>query len=478
MATKLPITFGVEIEFLFGIDNVQLASNPAYDHLREENAIIHDDDQIDEIILCMDVCDPARKDIERIFQAASVFRRKGVDLLVRSEPKTDEEDFSRWALTREEMVRHPQSDLELSALTNGKFLRRNNCVFSGLELVSPILRLPEMTDTGLELNGLAEVNKFLSHVTEEQGGPCFVNAVPENSSVHVHIGVPPTADGASVDIPLDVLRHLAWICLAFEDAITLLHHPERHGYRDTKIWTNAQPNRVFLGRNDPTHSLHACAEGPAWVPQEEFIKIFNFEYCDDRIDRRLLKELLCTRMGNLYGMPTGKTFVNFANIVPLAGDPAEAKKTIEFRQHHGTLSVEDIDEWVLFVTALVRAAERKANEAPCQRDLPAPFIQKVIEKQGDYSKQLLTFEQAWKYPGILWDKQRSLKELFDLMDLPVDRRRYWWDRARRFRSAEFELYRHKSTCDSPCSKSPIRDCVGWEDGELALPPWDICMRDT
>jgi hypothetical protein len=177
-------------------------------------------------------------------------------------------------------------------------------------------------------------------------------------------------------------------------------------------------------------------------------------------------------MGPLAGYHTEKTFVNFANIVPLAGGPAHDKKTVEFRQHHGTLSAQDIGEWVVFVTALVRAAERKANEVCSEQDLPPAFVNKVIDKQGDYSKQMLTFQQAWKYADILASKERSMRELFDLLELPKDRRRYWWKRATAFRSEEYSEYFTMSTCDLPCPNPPVRDCAGWEEGEVIPKPWD------
>ncbi|EXJ96205.1 hypothetical protein A1O1_01331 [Capronia coronata CBS 617.96] len=466
---KLPFTFGIEIEFLFGVDNVQVSSDPAHRHLLVENSIIHDDDLYDPEFEVLQVADLG--DVAGLFQAATVLRRNGADLLIRTEAKSDDEDFSRWTMTLEAMVPHPESDSQLAALTDGKYRRVVDCSFAGLELISPILKVPDMTN--LEPNGLVEVNQFLQLMAGEQPGPCFFSATPKNASVHVHIGVPPTPEGDSVDIPLNALRHLAWICIAFEDVITLLHHPERHGYVNSKIWPNAQPNRVFLGRNDPLEPLHNCAEkGRPFYPQEEFAKIFNFEYCDEDMDRKELKHLLCFRMGPLSGYPTERTFVNFANIVPFPGDPAHAKKTIEFRQHHGTLSAEDISEWVLFVTALVRAAERKADESPSQTDLPVEFIDKVIEAQGNYAKQLLTFQQAWKYADILHCKERSMKELFDLLELPLERRQYWWNRAMKFASEEFLEYRRMSTCDPPCQNLPMRDCAGWEEGELIPQPWD------
>ncbi|KAG9783889.1 hypothetical protein KCU88_g2904, partial [Aureobasidium melanogenum] len=208
--------------------------------------------------------------------------------------------------------------------------------------------------------------------------------------------------------------------------------------------SSAELSAYTNGRNPVTSPLHNCGEGPEFSAQDEFVKIFNYDHGSERMDRARLCGILCSRTGY--------------DITP------HSKKTVEFRQHHGTLSVEEVNQWVFFVTALVRAAERKMNQESVEVPLPYDFIPKVIEKQGDYSKQILTFQQAWKYPEILWNKKRSLKELFDLLDMPLERRMWWWQKASYFRSNAFKEYRYLSTCAAPCDNPPRRDCDGW-DGE-------------
>ncbi|KAL2417730.1 hypothetical protein ABEF95_001573 [Exophiala dermatitidis] len=456
--TMLPLAFGIEIEFLFGIDNAKAAANPAYEDILRNNIIL-DNDQVDEIY-DTEFDDAYDRNAEGLFQAASALRRKGANLRIRFASKSGGlEDFSRWILTQEEAVEFPMSSAELSAYTNGEFRRCENCAFAGLELISPILKVPDVRDGSL--NGLVEVNEFLGHMRGRQDVPCFFSAEPKNASIHVHIGLPPTAGGKAVDLPLNLLRHLAFICIAFEDVISLLHHPERLGFPDTKIELYAKPNRVFLGRNPVTSPLHNCREGPEFSAQDEFVKIFNYDHGSDRMDRARLCGILCSRTG--YDI-SRSIFVNFSNIMPPPSPAPHSKKTVEFRQHHGTLSVEEVNQWVFFVTALVRAAERKMNQESVEVPLPYDFIPKVIEKQGDYSKQILTFQQAWKYPEILWNKKRSLKELFDLLDMPLERRMWWWQKASYFRSNPFKEYRYLSTCAAPCDNLPRRDCDGW-DGE-------------
>jgi hypothetical protein len=52
-------------------------------------------------------------------------------------------------------------------------------------------------------------------------------------------------------------------------------------------------------------------------------------------------------------------FVNWGNIQKYnSTEGTDRAPTLEFRQHHATLSTLDVSQWVCFLTALVRLAER------------------------------------------------------------------------------------------------------------------------
>lgn len=91
------------------------------------------------------------------------------------------------------------------------------------------------------------------------------------------------------------------------------------------------------------------------------------------------------------------------NYTPLARLPSEGPRTIEFRQPAGTLSLLEISETVRLYTALVREAERRADEdAACHR------------RVGD---------------GVCVEPVGSLEEFLGMLRLSEEGRRYWIRRA-------------------------------------------------
>lgn len=471
---NLPFTFGIEIEVCFGIDEDQVNANPAFQHLQDLQWIEQDGDEVWDEPGVETQPGPLTEyyDVAMLMKAATVLRRKGADMIVKKQPKPEDPDnidYSRWTLTGEGAVRRPEADAEFADWTNDRYTTMEGWVFVGIELVSRILEVPDLSN--LPGPALDEVAQFLGCMRGPQDGPCVFMANAENASVHVHVGLPPTPEGDPVDIPLDVLRHFAWICLTFEDVITLLHHPERHNYPNTKIVMNAESNRNFLGRQRAGSFLHTCEDGPPWIPEDEFLKIFDFQSSDEAWNRIRLHTLLCTGRGHSGSVK--EMFVSFQNIDHSQRIPLGAKKTVEFRQHHGTLDEDDIKHWVIFVTMLFRAAERKAREVPpAQTPLPTTFMWKVRERfPDDDSGRSLTLEEGRKYDGIFWDTERSMKELFDLLEMPIEMRRYWWRRAQEFRALMHPKYHTVGTCEEQCTKRPRRDCVGFEAGEVIPRPW-------
>lgn len=469
---KLPLTFGVELEFLFGINRSQVCSDPVFYHLFPQFCTIDEDDDP----TSYQDFDPTADQHRCLLQAAKVLRNKGAELEVLLDPKANDDSFdkfSRWHLTKEAYVKLPSSYEELVKWSNGMVDDWKSWDFQGLELISPALPVPDINSRTFKPKGLVELTGYLKFLTQDHppNVPYLFLAQPENASLHIHVGMQPEMDG-QVDIPLEVLRHLAFICVLFEDVITLLHHPERHGYHDTKSYEHARPNRNTLLSVGQDHHVHNCKDAQGFSAEDAFIQIFSYAFLQDKPDRQALADLFITKhshSGRRYTrQPMRTTFVNFSNIV--SGDE-EDKKTIEFRQHHGTLSPEDICQWVVFVTALVRAAERKARENPCDPTIPVVMADKIWQRPGC----AFTMQQASKYNCFFargTKKKRTLKELFDLLDLPIERRRYWWERAKHFQSEAFAGYRGRATCDVRCPNEPVRDAEGWGVSELDEPPWE------
>jgi hypothetical protein len=461
----------VEIELLFAINDGLVRNDERYRYLLPENYVLGDHDQLGERAE-FDVFELLRGPV----QTATILRGSGALVAVIPTWLKHANRFRTWVLADEIAVQTPTDDDEVTDRSNGRYREIEPWTFTGVELVSPILTAPQFTADGqIEPRGLFAVQKCLDLLNVPVTEPYWFGAGPDFTSVHVHIGLEPVPRvSRQVPIPLDVLRHVAWICVAYEDTIALLHHPERRGYHYTKSFAHAESNRGAFGDRRKGGGHHSCKP---FDPLEAFVNIFKTRF-DEGVDRRALWSLMCGRQDGQVFYHYRQTFVNFMNTNP---DRQNGQDTVEFRQHHGTRDPDDICEWIVFVTALVRAAERKANEAaPALETVPLAdeMVQEVDKRLPgqDIAAQKWTVEQMAKYYYLFSTPQRSLKELFDLLDLPVERRRYWWERAKKFAALSAACYQSVISCEPrsfepPCTNPPVRDCLGWKDGELDQAPW-------
>jgi hypothetical protein len=508
----LNLTFGVEIEHLFGIKQDEVAARPDYDWLRPENCPVNTGA----------VGDPLppwyphaynpnnreqRLELERVGlrQAGKIVRlNAGPDapfLAVRlsSDPEDVSDQYLHWKLTLEDAVPVPtDADQLMHRSTYQQEIRVtnfNDWQLTGLELISRPLKAPELDGNGLQSNGLQELQQQLDTIPKlyDPEKPYFFTTGPELGSVHVHVGVQPGAEGEQEDLSTEFLQHLAFICMVFEDVITLLHHPERQGYQGTKAFKYAKSNRTAINAGE-----HYCALAPQFSCEEALLKIFEIDPGDER-------DLLNKLLNKTPRQPGGKRerYVNFTNA--LGEDQGEyLTRTVEFRQHHGTLSTEDVCEWVFFATALARAAERKQYEPAVPGATLPDSIREKIQALNDGVRPNVE-EQAKKYIWLFQDgnKKKSLEDLFELLQLPVERRKYWWARARKMKDlANTDKYKGRSTCEYPCecdapckclpvcdgnlhcnckfpcngrpvcTLPPRRDCAEWDTDEWNIPSYD------
>jgi hypothetical protein len=268
----LPFTFGVEIEALFAIGQTKVDNDPRYSYLRIDNYQPDERDTLGQYVNKEDW----------LKQAATVLRRRGGDLAILSPcnfiPEDDSQVFQHWVLTTECAVEFPRSDKQISAWSDNQIKELGERTFLGLELISPILFVPDLGVSDHESNAsLAEVNQYLDILTRRSSArsPYHFMAGPKSTSVHVHVGLEPSENG-QVAIPLDIVRHLVWIVLCFEDVFTLLHRPERHGYRGIKSQGRANSTRAAFGsRWSVTH--HSCK---TFSLTEAFSEIFREDIRD------------------------------------------------------------------------------------------------------------------------------------------------------------------------------------------------------
>ncbi|OCT45206.1 hypothetical protein CLCR_05485 [Cladophialophora carrionii] len=407
MPSPLKLTFGVEIEHLFGIKQNEVAVKPEYAWLRPENCAVETD---------------------------------GVGM---SLPGWYPESY-------DPMDKQHRTELYLAGLRQAAKIIRTN---AGQD--APMV---ELDADGLDSNGLQELHDQLRAIPKHCNpeAPYFFATGPEIGSVHVHVGVQPGAEREQEGLSTEFLQHLAFICMVFEDTITLLHHPERQGYQGTKAFKYAKSNRTAINA-----SGHSCALAPEFSCEEAFLKIFEVD-----VDER---DLLHTLLNKTSRQPGGKRerIVNFTNA--LGEDQGQyLTRTVEFRQHHGTLCTEDICEWVIFVTALARAAERKEHEQTAPGATLPESIREKIQALNDGVRPYVE-DQANKYIWLFQEgaKKKNLEDLFDLLQLPAQRREYWWSRARTMKDlANTEKYKGRSTCEYPCACDPPCGCVPLCDSNL------------
>ena len=441
-------------------------SHPKFHYLFPQYYELDPQDQVED----RDNFDPTEDQARALCQAATVLRHRGVDIAVKLHAKCDDTLTHRWNLTTEHAVVLPQNEHEMASWTDGDWCSTDSVDFIGVELISPIMQAPDMyLQRNLEGDSFQDLDRVIDALEGPSDVPFVFLSRPENSSVHVHIGLKPGEDGP-VDIPLEILKHLAWIVLSYEDIITLLHHPERRGFWGTKIRDHATSNRrafqPLVDGKFPRY-LHSCDEALAYNPAQAFWQIFGTVGTHKELQKVMSND--CTPDNPHFR----NTFVNFSNIAPVfqqgpevCRNGEEPFKTVEFRQHCGTSDPDEIKEWIYFVTCLVRTAERKAKE---NADIKFEFC--PFDDYTGYVNEVLDREKA-KYTNVFHQPGRTLRELFDLMELPIERRRYWWQRATHFQSDEFKEYSESGTCNPNCTGFMLRDSEGWGEGECIKKPWD------
>ena len=147
----------------------------------------------------------------------------------------------------------------------------------------------------------------------------FDTSMNKSCGFHVHIG------NRKKSFPLQTLKHLSMLTLVFEHQLNSLHPAHRIGNLHAK-----GPSAVFRGQN----------------PWDTLIKI---QRCETKHALVLL-----------YANSDGRLDRSFAyNLCPIVTHP---NKTIEFRQHEGTLDVSKINNWVAVAARMVEAMHETSTE--------------------------------------------------------------------------------------------------------------------
>ncbi|KAI4111704.1 MAG: hypothetical protein LQ338_008351, partial [Usnochroma carphineum] len=255
--------------------------------------------------------------------------------------------------------------------------------------------------------------------------------------LHVHIGLPPENNNDKCDefLSLGMLQHLAYILILYEPALSTLHPRSRRPDAQVDLGSNRdmfypEPDygevdwdAVSLPRDDRDSGYASDSdrddgdgvvidfptEGKYDAVSQQAEEDLEFELQVQRRARELVFKPDQT-VGGLCGlMSSGGQKGRLVNWTYLAGrGEGVGKRTLEFRQHEGSLEAGEVRRWVLFLRALVRWAEGVAKAAEGRRE-------------GDEGMEAWLEEVCGR--GVL-----GIQELVERMELGEEGRE--WVRAR------------------------------------------------
>lgn len=411
-ARQLPLTFGVEFEFVFAIHNDIVPGHHMFNHGNHQWLA----EVLNEI----------------------AFEPNGLQVVL-EEPQ-DCDGYEQWILTYDfsariesNLMEHFRHDKRINPDTLADWNH------DGMELISRVLTVPDLSARGYLTHhpSILEINEYLKHLHADGRVPWFARPTRQ-CGLHVHIGVPGLDfTSTTVDqIPLNILQHLAYLLIQYEDIISCLNHPQRRGFFDTN---------EFIGSNKMGINGHqrTCDQN-----ENELESIQNIIFSLDLAD-------LADLMGSSPGVnPYAKRykFVNWENIRRYNSmERTDKPPTLEFRQHEATLDIVDVSQWVSFLTALMRLAERRANEATPPNSPTKPPI----------PRDQLTYPQreGGKYRFRCTNVQDRTEELFDLLHLDRGQRVYWLKRFNDYNPNEFTNMPYAQQC----IECGVRESLGATD---------------
>lgn len=328
----LPLTFGIEIEFIFAAKS-------------------------EDPTVTLDEKDPKPWTLQQVVAfyenwgmfplLYQIFRHSNLDLL---EPYIDANGYSLWQLVNDGSVNADGTGL-YTALSDR--IKSETDTFpwttTPMELVSRVLAAPDSSNHP----SLKELRAYVSTLRGPSAPDTPYGAfISPSCGLHVHIG---TSTGP---LPFPVLRHLAYLTTIYEDLISLLH-PLTCRYTR---W--ALSNQGSFRRSNHICPSRASLSSPREVYERIFapdltpvgLGVLMSGYSPGSTGGERGREILAKNIDE----PLKVNKYHIINWKSIALGVAE-KPTIEFRQHAGSLDSEEISMWVRFLTQLVRTAERFAD---------------------------------------------------------------------------------------------------------------------
>lgn len=481
-ASAIPqLTYGIEIEFSF------LVNQEAIEKVSPSDAFLR---SLRESVIDQQVPERAKRNTEslntmrRIYQCSKILEQKNILHNVLNEyGNYTGTGFNDWSLTYDRSADLDEHRYEhLPKWTHGLIVPHQDArgrwsvapwKHAGLELVSRILDAPVLSRAANhDYTSLTEVEAIYRSLSRPLPGqdytlPYLSLIEVENSGLHVHVGVPPIADPADSSkqikqsMSLDLVKHIAYLVLAYEDVISSVHHPERRGYALTKTDYMARTNRLGLLNTD-----HICT--PMHTEDLKALRTTLFESGEIATIQDLIvfmDNLGPSSNGNNDTSQRRYKFVNFENL-------GEARiGTIEFRQHHGTHNPEDVKQWIVFVTQLVYLAARRCATAATAKNA----MQSTRSARRAYADLWSTpahiHRRAARTPTAAARERDLTKSLCSLVReayLDKSRETYWLARQKSMQvldRAHRSTARGTYTC-GPCGRAQLNTLLAAKDAEL------------
>ena len=212
------------------------------------------------------------------------------------------------------------------------------------------------------------------------------------------------------DVLMNILQHLAYIIVSFEHLYIRLFPLHRRGLKDSLSAGDCRSNR--------DHFLRTIRGGED-QPRPAVGQVWNAIWAPD---------LTVPALHNL--MQESRAFmINFQNIAQACENWALTTiRTVEFRFHEGSQDAVQIELFVMFCVAMVRAAERMACSAIRNGQGTA---------QGEGRKYGIQNDNADFEEEV--ERQYTLEDMFDLLQLDMIHRGYWRSRFEYFESDDVTM---------------------------------------
>ncbi|MCJ1342003.1 hypothetical protein MMC31_000183 [Peltigera leucophlebia] len=220
--------------------------------------------------------------------------------------------------------------------------------------------------------------------------------ITSHCALHVHVGFPDPAPGKPRNtFGLSMLQHLAYLLVMYEAQISRMHPSSRRAGSDaamkdciTNLDEFAEASVEASYKDVDGDCFEANGELKQYNELEEpIVTPISYE-----ISRRLIftSDMTTAKLVKLMCGSLKDHIVNFTYLLR----PAQAARTIEFRQHEGTLNPEAIRWWVSFVLGLVKLADRMADRYGADKEYAGEGYPRA-ENEGE-----ARLEELWELMGF------------------------------------------------------------------------------